>query len=340
MTTRHTCTSGSRPPTAVITSIASYLPEKILTNDDLAALVDTSDEWITTRTGIKERRIAASDEFASTMGAHAAQKVLANSGCSPDEIDLIIVSTMTPDFLCPSTAALIQKEIRATKAGAVDVSAACSGFLYGLATAKAFIESGLYRTILLIATEKNSAFIDFSDRNTCVIFGDGAGACLIRNGGPGLRVRNLCLGASGNEFDLIQIKGGGCRLPSSPTSYQDKEHVIRMNGKETFKHAVRRMEEAITECLATAGVQAADLSWLVPHQANIRIIDAVAKRFDIPKERVAITLEKMANTSSSTIPIALDILRTAGQIAPQDLLLLTAVGGGLTWGAILLEEQG
>ena len=325
--------------TAIITSIASYLPEKILTNDELTSMVNTSDEWITTRTGIRERRIAANDEFSSTMGAKAAQKVLDQSTCAPEEIDLIIVSTMTPDYLCPSTAALIQRDIGATKAAAFDISAACSGFVYGLAVAKAFIESGLYRTILLIATEKNSAFTDFTDRNTCVLFGDGASACLIRNEGKGLHIRTTVLGASGSESDLIQIKGGGSRLPASPTSYEDKMHVIQMNGKEVFKHAVRRMEESINDCLTLSNIRVQDLRWLVPHQANIRNIEADAKRFDLPKERVAITLEKVANTSSSTIPIALDMLRNSGQIVPHDLLLLTAVGGGLTWGAVLLEDQ-
>jgi 3-oxoacyl-[acyl-carrier-protein] synthase-3 len=326
-------------PIAVIASIASYLPEKVLTNDDLAAIVDTSDEWITSRTGIRERRIAAADEYTSTLGAKAAQKLLEHYHCDPATIELIIVSTMTPDYLCPSTAALIQQQIRATHAAAIDINAACSGFVYGLTMAKACIESGMYRTILLIAAEKNSAFIDFTDRNTCVLFGDGASACLIRNGGEGLRVRTACLGASGEERDLITINAGGSRLPASPTSYQEKQHVLRMNGKELFKHAVRRMEESINECLQRADVRIQDLRWLVPHQANVRIIDAVAKRFDIAKDHVAITLGTVANTSSSSIPIALDILRTSDQIHHKDLLLLTAVGGGLTWGSVLLEDQ-
>lgn len=322
---------------AVITDIASYLPAKVLTNSDLASMVDTSDEWITTRTGIRERHIAAADEHASTMGAHAARALIEKSHCDPATIDLIIVSTMTPDYLCPSTAALIQRDIQATQAAALDISAACSGFIYGVTMAKACIESGLFRTILLIATEKNSAFVDFTDRNTCVLFGDGASACLIRNGEQGLHIQTTYLGASGAEEDLIKIPAGGCRLPASPTSYQEKKHVIKMNGKEVFKHAVRRMEESISECLRRSNIHIHDLRWLVPHQANIRIIDAVAKRFEIQRERVAITLEKMANTSSSTIPLTLDFLKTSGQIAPNDLLLLTAVGGGLTWGSVLLK---
>jgi 3-oxoacyl-[acyl-carrier-protein] synthase-3 len=325
--------------TAIITSIASYLPEKILTNDDMASMVDTSDEWITSRTGIRQRHVAAADEFASTMGAQAARRVLTRSNTDPKSLDLIIVSTMTPDYLCPSTAALIQHEIGATGVAAVDISAACSGFVYGLTMCKAFIESKMYRNILFISTEKNSAFVDFTDRNTCVLFGDGACACLIQDHGKGLTIRTTTLGASGEGSDLIHIKAGGSRLPASPTSYEEKLHYLKMNGKEVFKQAVRRMEESINVCLKEAKIEASDLRWLIPHQANARIIDALAKRFDIPTERVAITVDKFANTSSSTIPIALEFLQTSGQIAPKDLLLLTAFGGGLTWGSILLEAS-
>ncbi len=322
---------------AVIHSIASYLPKKTLTNHDLTKMVETSDEWIWTRTGIRERHIAAEDEFASTMGTQAAQQALLKANCPPEEIDLIIVTTMTPDYLCPSTAALIQRDLKAIKAAAVDISAACSGFVYGLSMAKAFIESSMYQTILLISTEKNSAFIDYTDRNTCVIFGDGASACVIRRGGHGLAISVTHLGASGEESNLITIQAGGCRLPASPTSHSEKLHCLRMNGKELFKHAVRRMEETINICLDAASVPASALRWLVPHQANIRIIDAVAKRFSIPPDRVAITIDSCANTSSSSIPIALSTLQETGKIAPHDLLLATAFGGGLTWGSVLLE---
>jgi 3-oxoacyl-[acyl-carrier-protein] synthase-3 len=260
------------------------------------------------------------------MGAQAAKKALEHVHCQPTDVDLIIVSTMTPDYLCPSTAALIQQALGATNAAAVDIGAACSGFVYGLTMAKAFVESNLYQCILLVSTEKNSAFVDYTDRNTCVLFGDGASACLIRRGGKGLCIRTTHLGASGEESDLILIKAGGCRLPASPTSHQEKLHCLQMNGKELFKHAVRRMEEAVNTCLNTAGVAASSLRWLVPHQANIRIIDALAKRFAIPEDRVAVTIEAFANTSSSTIPIALDKLQTEGKINPSDLILITAIG--------------
>ena len=325
--------------TAVITGIASYLPRKILTNQDMAAIVDTTDEWITSRTGIRQRHVAAEDEFASTMGAEAAKRLFCKEGVDPTAIDFIIVSTMTPDYLCPSTAALIQHQIGAVNAAAVDISAACSGFVYGLTMCKAFIESGLYQNILFISTEKNSAFVDFTDRNTCVLFGDGASACLIRKGGKGLAIRTTTLGASGEGSDLIHIKAGGSRLPATSTSYQEKLHFLKMNGKEVFKQAVRRMEESVNICLKEAKLTPSDLRWLIPHQANSRIIDALAKRFDLPTDRVAITLDKYANTSSSTIPIALEFLQLSGKIAPKDFLLLTAFGGGLTWGSTLLEAR-
>ena len=320
---------------AVITTIASYLPKKILTNQDMAAMVDTTDEWITSRTGIRQRHVAAEDEFASTMGAEAAKRVLCKTGADPASVDFIIVSTMTPDYLCPSTAALIQHQIGAVNAAAVDISAACSGFVYGLAMCKALIGSGLYQNILFVSTEKNTAFVDFSDRNTCVLFGDGASACLIRRGGEGLLIRTTTLGASGEGADLIHIKAGGSRHPASSTCQQT--HYLKMNGKEVFKQAVLRMEESVNVCLNEAGLKASDLRWLIPHQANSRIIDALAKRFDIPSDRVAVTLDKYANTSSSTIPIAIEFLQLLGQIARKDLLLLTAFGGGLTWGSTLLE---
>jgi 3-oxoacyl-[acyl-carrier-protein] synthase-3 len=327
----------SMKKTAVICDIASYLPERVLSNADLEKLVDTSDEWILTRTGIRERRIAASDEYASSMGIKAAKNLFDKSSIRASDVELVIAATMTPDYLCPCTASLIQHGIGASHAAAFDIEAACSGFVYGLSVAKAFIESGMYSTILLVATEKNSAFIDYTDRNTCVLFGDGAGAALIRQGGTGLAVRSIHLEASGEEADLIKIPAGGSRLPASPTSFAEKQHSLKMNGKEVFKHAVRRMEEAMRICLESASLTPADIRWLVPHQANLRIIDALSKRFDIPKEKVVITLDRFANTSASTIPIALDLLQQEGKIQPADLLMLTAIGGGLTWGAAVLE---
>ncbi len=321
---------------AVIRAIGSYLPERILTNFDLEKMVDTSDEWIVTRTGIRERRIAATDEFTSTMGIKASLQALTRANISPEKVDLIIACTMTPDYLCPSTAALIQQGIKAPNAAAFDLQAACSGFLYGLATAKAFIESGQAKTVLLVSTEKNSAVTDFTDRNTCVLFGDGASSCLLTSGGPGLVVNNVCLGSEGELGELLTIPAGGSRMPCSSNP---KDHMIHMNGREIFKHAVRRMESSAKECLDAAGVKEEEISWLIPHQANIRIIEAMAKRFSIPWERVAKTIEHFGNTSASTIPLAIDEIQKEHKFTQGEKLLLVAFGGGLSWGSSLLSYQ-
>ncbi len=329
--------------TAVISSIGISLPENILTNFDLEKMVETTNEWILTRTGIEERRIAKTDEHTSTLAVQAARDALFRRGIDASSVDLIIVTTMTPDYLCPSTACLVQGELQASQAAAFDLQAACSGFLYGLQTAKAFVESGIYKKILLISSEKNSAFVDYTDRNTCVLFGDGAGACLIEpSTSPDLpnltfAIRSVELGADGSLSDLIVIPAGGSRHPGSHESIENKLHAIKMNGKEVFKHAVRRMELAAKSCLETEQLEEKNLRWLVPHQANMRIIDALAKRFDIPSDRVATTIKQYANTSASTIPIALYDILKKGAVEPHDLFLLVAFGGGLTWGASILE---
>ena len=321
----------------IIRAFGSYIPEKVLSNFDLEKMVDTSDEWIMTRTGISERRIANEEETVSHMGKEAALQALKKANMSPDDIDLIITSTMSPDTLCPSTATLIQHGIKAYNSAAFDISAACSGFIYGLSIASAYIQSGLAKNILLVSTEKNSAFVDYEDRNTCVIFGDGAGACIITNEGPGLVVRSFDIGADGSEGHLIQIPAGGSKRPASSETVDQRLHYIKMNGRETFKHAVRRMESSAKSCLEKAEIDEKDIRWIVPHQANLRIIEALAKRFEIPHDHVAITIGKYGNTSSSTIPIALDILLSEGKIVPKDILLLAAFGAGLAWGSAILE---
>jgi 3-oxoacyl-[acyl-carrier-protein] synthase-3 len=322
---------------AIIKNIASYLPERVLTNFDLEKMVDTSDEWIMTRTGIKERRIASEGEFSSTMGIRAAQTLLEKERLNPEEIDLIIVCTMSPDYISPSTAALIQHGIGAKRAAAFDIQAACTGFVYGLSIAKAFITSGMYETILLVASEKNSAFVDYTDRNTCVLFGDGAGAALITSKGPGLKIQDVVIGADGDKADLISIQAGGSRNPASLQTVEKKQHFLTMKGPEVFKQAVLRMEESMLACLKRTQTEITDISWLIPHQANLRIIDALTKRIDIPSDRVVITLDKYANTSASTIPIALDRLLLENKLHVGDNLLITAVGAGLTWGSALLK---
>lgn len=326
----------SQPSQARIIALGSYLPEGVLTNSDLEKLVETSDEWIVSRTGMRERRIAAIDEFPSDMGAKAAEKALASAGLKAEEIDMIIVATMSPDFLSPSTANLIQAKIGGEFAAAMDIQAACTGFLYALSVAKAYIESGQYSRVLVIASEKMSAFIDYKDRTTCVLFGDGAAAAIVAGSGAGLLINALCLGSDGRLADLVKIPGGGSRNPATKETVEERLHYFQMTGSEVFKHAVRRMGGAARECLSKAGLEEGDVSWLVPHQANKRIIDAIAKNFNIKEHRVYQTLHKYGNTSASSIAIALEELRREHAFKKGEHLLLTAFGGGLTWGAAIL----
>ena len=324
---------------ARIIGTGSYLPERILTNQDLEKMVETSDEWITSRVGMKERRIAGPDEFASDMGVKAAQQALEAAKLSAQEIDLILVATTTPDFIFPSTATLIQSALQANRAVAFDFQAACTGFLYGLSIAKGYIEAGLYQNILLIASEKLSSIVNYKDRNTCVLFGDGAAAAVVSNKGEGLAIREVCLGADGEGAKLVMLPAGGCRRPATLETVQNCEHYIVMEGKEVFKNAVRRMESAAKECLMKAQMQEDAIDWLIPHQANERIIDAVAKRFGIAEEKVYKTVQKYGNTSASAVAIALDELIRKKQIRRGETMLLVAFGSGFTWGASILTRS-
>ena len=323
---------------ARIIGIGSYLPQKVLTNSDLEQLVDTTDEWISSRTGMKERRIAASDEFSSDMAVNAAAKALADAGVASEQIDLILVATATPDYLMPSTAALVQSRLGAARAAAFDIQAACTGYLYGLSVAKAYVESGMYRTVLLIASEKMSAFLDYKDRNTCVLFGDGASASVISSVGSGLVIDSICLGAEGRLSDLIMIPGGGSRYPATGETVAQGRHYFTMSGKEVFKHAVRRMTQSALECLEKAGLEQKDIAWFIPHQANARIIEAIAKNFQIPNERIGKTIHKYGNTSAPSVAITLDELRSRHHFENGEHLLLVAFGAGLTWGASVLTK--
>lgn len=321
-----------------LVATGSYMPERILSNEDLEKMVDTSDEWITTRTGIKERRLAHKDQHPSTMGAEAARRTLSAAGIDPNEVDLILVATMTPDHLCPSTAALIQQMIGATNAAAVDFQAACSGFLYGLSMAKAFIEAGMYKKILLIATEKMSSFVDYTDRNTCILFGDGAAAALICDEGAGFAIDHINLGSDGSVAELFLIPAGGSKEGSTEETIAGKRHYIRMQGKEIFRHAVRRMEEAAKNCLKEMNIGIDQISWLVPHQANIRIIESLGEKLNFPSEKIYLTLPKYGNTSASTVAIALHELQAEHTFNEGEHLLLVAFGAGLTWGVSLLTK--
>lgn len=324
---------------ARIVGLGSYLPEKILTNFDLEKLVDTSDEWIKTRTGISERRIAREDQAASDMGYLAAEKALEMAGKTANQIDLIIVATMTPDYVSPSTAVIIQSKLKAANAAAFDMQAACSGFIYALSTAKAYVESGMYQNILVVATEKMSAFLDFQDRNTCILFGDGASAVVVSNKGKGFDIENVCLGAEGDLAELIMVNAGGSRNPTSQETLTARDHYIRMTGKEVFKHAVRRMTSVVEKCLETSKLTQEEISWYVPHQANGRIMDALAKQFRIPEERICRTVHKYGNTSGSSVAITLEELIREKIIEENEHIICVAFGAGVTWGATLLTKR-
>lgn len=328
---------------ARIISTGSYVPKKVLTNKDLEQMVETSDEWIVTRTGMKERRLAAENEFTSDMGYEAALCALEKCALSPSDIDLILVATLTPDYVFPSTACLLQHRLGAVNAAAVDIQAACSGYIYGLSMAKAYVESGIYRNILIVASEKLSSIVNYKDRNTCVLFGDGASSCIVSNQGKGLFINDACLGADGEQAELLILPAGGSKVPASHSSVEDSLHFLRMEGKEVFKHAVRRMEAASNLCLERCKLTGDQIKWYVPHQANMRIIEAIAKRFDVPMERVYLTIHKYGNTSASSLGIALDELLKEHPPQLKDHFLLTAFGAGLTWGASILtygEDNG
>lgn len=321
---------------ARIIGTGSYLPERILSNHDLEKMVETSDEWIETRTGMKERRIARADEFTSDMGYEAAKHAIEAAKISSAEIDLILVATTTPDYVFPSTACLLQARLKAVNAAALDIQAACTGYVYALSQAKAYVDSGLYKNVLIVASEKLSSIVNYKDRNTCVLFGDGASACIVSNRGKGLIIRDVCLGADGELAELLILPAGGSRNPASAQTLADNLHYLQMGGKETYKHAVRRMEMASKQCLDRAGLAESEISWIVPHQANARIIEAIAKRFGVQMERVYLTIHKYGNTSASSIGIALDELLRLKGLQPGENILLTAFGAGLTWGASVL----
>ena len=319
-----------------IIGLGSYVPAKKLTNADLEKIVDTTDEWIMTRTGIKERRIARDDEATSDMAFEAAKAALADAQLKPQDIDLIIVATITPDMFFPATACILQHKLGARNVPAFDISVACSGFIYGLAIANQFISSGTYKYALVVAAEKLSSITDWADRNTCVLFGDGAGAAVlgpVEKGG----ILSVYLGASGKEGDLIKLPAGGSRIPATQRSIEDKLHFIKMNGSELFKHAVRIMADAALNATKPLNLKAEDISLVIPHQANIRILEAVAKRMGISKDKIYLNIDKYGNMSAASSAVALAEAVKEGRIKKGDKILLDAFGGGLTWGAIVIE---
>jgi 3-oxoacyl-[acyl-carrier-protein] synthase-3 len=323
----------------VILGTGSYAPERVLTNDDLAHMVETSDEWIRTRTGIKERRIAGENEQTSDMGARAAQRALDDAGLTAADIDLVIVATLTPDSPMPASACLIQHKLGIpTHAACFDLNAACSGYVYALDTACAMISSGRYHKALVIGAEKLSTVIDWQDRTTCVLFGDGAGATVIgMSDEPDRGLIGTRLGAFGEGADLLYISHGGSRSPATKESIAARDHCIRMKGKEVFKLAVRAMDEAARDILEQHQLKADQISLVIPHQANQRIIEAISQYLELPMERFFVNVDRYGNTSAASIPIAMDEARRAGRIKAGDLTLLVAFGGGLTYGSALIR---
>lgn len=323
--------------TVSIIGTGSYVPEKTLTNAELEKLVETSDEWITTRTGIKERRIAADNECTSDLAAKAAQAALENAGITADEVDLILVATITPDMFFPSTACFVQNKIGAKKAACFDVSAACAGFLYALEIAQQFITSHTYDTILVIGAEKLSSIVDWKDRNTCVLFGDGAGAAVLRHRGDGHGVVSTYMASDGALSDILYIPGGGSRFPITKDNADQRLNCIKMNGKETYKHAVTSMLDAANRALAEANLKPEDLACIIPHQANLRIIEAIADRMKVPLDRFMVNLDRYGNTSAAAVAIALDEANRTGRMKVGDYVLLVVFGGGLTWASSVIQ---
>jgi 3-oxoacyl-[acyl-carrier-protein] synthase-3 len=321
-----------------VAGTGSYVPERILTNAELAATVDTSDEWIVTRTGIRERRIAAEGEFTSHMATHAAKRALEQAGLAAEDIELIIVATVTPDTPTPATACYVQHNLGAHRAVAFDISAACSGFLYAMKISKRLISDGAFKNALIIGAEKLSTVTNWDDRSTCVLFGDGAGAAVLRLAAPEEgSVLATEMGSDGSLTHLLNIPGGGSALPLTSGNVDDNLFTLTMMGKEVFKHAVNRMKEAAEKVIERAGLKAEDIACVIPHQANLRIIDAIADRLAVPNERVFVNLDKYGNTSAAAVAIALDEAHRTGAFKRGDNIVLVVFGAGLTWAAAAIR---
>ena len=328
---------GFQGRTVSVAGVGSYVPARVMTNQELEKMVDTTDEWITSRTGIKERRLAAPDEFTSDMAAHAAQRAMKNAGVTGEQIDLIIVATITPDMPFPSTACLVQQKIGAHRAAAFDMEAACSGFIYGLEIAQQFIMSRTYDTVLVIGAEKLSSIVDWTDRNTCILFGDGAGAAILQNRASAHGLLTAVMGADGQKAKLLHMPGGGSRCPATAESVSARMHYLRMEGKEAFKHAVQAMLTAATEAMRRCEIDIAKIKCVIPHQANRRIIDAVGERLGARPDQLFTNLDRYGNTSAASVAIALDEAVSSGKVQRGDLILLVVFGAGLTWGAAVIE---
>ena len=334
---QHPRRSNKSGRTVSIIGTGSYVPERILTNRDLEKIVETSDEWIRTRTGIGERRIAAPEEATSDMATNAALAAMSQAGVSAEQIDLIIVATVTPDMFFPATACWVQKKLGAIRAACFDVSAACSGFIYAMEIAQQFISNHVYNTVLIIGADKLSSIVDWSDRNTCVLFGDGAGAAILRNRGASHGVIATHMGSDGEFTDILFMPGGGSRCPITSANVDQKLNTIKMLGKETYKQAVTAMSDAADRALESAGLKYEDIACVIPHQANMRIIEAIAHRMGLPVDKFYVNLEKYGNTSAAAVAIALDEAHRNGRFKIGDYILLVVFGGGLTWASSVIQ---
>lgn len=327
---REVCNAG-------ITGVGAYLPDRVLTNDELQKMVDTNDEWIRTRSGIKERRITPLEQATSDLAVIAGERALADAGVAPEELGLVIVATNTPDTIFPSTACLVQDRLGAKNAAAFDLAAGCTGFVYALATGSQFITSGTYKKVLVIGAECLSRIVNWEDRKTCVLFGDGAGAAVLSPVPAGYGILSFTLRSDGSKGPLLSLPAGGSRLPATRETIDQKLHTIHMDGHEVFKFAVRVMGKAALEVLAAAGLDKADIDFFIPHQANIRIIESAARRLDLPMDKVLINLDRYGNTSTASIPLALAEAVHSGRIKQGDHIVMVGFGAGLTWGAAVVK---
>lgn len=326
-------------PSVVLKGIGSYTPEKILTNDDLSTMVDTTDEWIVARTGIRERRIAREGQQCSDLALEASRRALADAGLEAGAIDMILVATITPDMIFPSTACILQKKLGLRDIPCVDLEAACTGFVYALEMGAALLKvNPRLRHILVVGAERLSSVIDWEDRATCVLFGDGAGAAVLgRDPEPGRGVLDIALGADGSSPELLNIPAGGTQLPPSGETLRNRQHFLKMNGREVFKFASRIMVQASADILSRNNLLPDDVDLIIPHQANIRIIENAAKSMNVPREKFFVNLERYGNTSAASVPIALDEAYRSGRISSGNLILCVAFGAGLTWGSALIK---
>ncbi len=322
---------------ASITGVGSFLPEKILTNDDLEKMLNTTDEWITKRTGIKERRIVENGAATSDLAIEASLRALNDAKVLPSEVDLIITSTITPDCLFPSTSCFIQEKIGASNAGAFDILAACAGFVYALAIAKNFVISGAMNTVLVVGSECLSKITDYTDRSTCILFGDGAGATIVQRSNGKREIVTTHLGSDGSQADLLMLPAGGSKLPASHKTIESRSHYIQLKGKEIFKLAVNNMVDVIKKTVSENNMKIEDIDLIVPHQSNIRIIEAAMEKLKQPKEKAFINIDRYGNTSSASIPIAIDEIDKGKVLKPGDTVLLVAFGGGLTWSSSIVK---